>query len=419
MDNVIVGYFRRGGLAILSSGFLVKGISLALSIFLARMISKENYGNVVYALLVVNLLRPIASSGFANTFLRYGSICKSEEEKDGLLAQLFKLGLFSSLVMTGLLLLLSWSVCSNKPDSLVYFWILTGSVVTDYLLQMLGAYFRIRSKSRSFAVMNVMRSVALACVAVAFVFLYGAYGYAVALVVAPLVAFLLMGGFRSMVSSRGASVVRTTHPGMGKFWAFASVSAMISNGAFLIDGVIVGNMLSDPELLAQYRVAGLLPINLMIIPSMFFTSEYLHIAKNHESRSFVIKYLKEYMMIATALSLSVLLVSELLGEWLITLIFSEKYVDSAPLFKILIYGLCGAFILRQPFGVLINASGRSDLNLLSAVTTIIITVARLFYLIQSWGLYGAAIGTALAMWFTGLVGMALYFTQVFPKLKKT
>lgn len=418
MDNVIAGYFRRGGLAILSSGFLVKGVSLVLSIFLARMISKEDYGNMVYACLVINLLRPIASSGFARTYLRYGSICKSEEEKDGLLALLFKLGLFSSLAMAALLLLLSRSVCSNKPDALVYFWILTASVVTDYLVQMLGAYFRIRYKSRPFAVMNVVRSGALACVTVAFVFLCGPYGYAFALVVAPLVAFLFMGGFKFVASSRGASVGRAQHRGMGKFLAFASVSAMISNGAFLIDGVIVGNLISNSELLAQYRVASLLPINLMIIPSMFFTSEYVHIAKNHENRSFVIKYLKQYIIMAAVVSLGVLIVSELLGEWLITLIFSEKYVDSVPLFRILIYGLCGAFIFRQPFGVLINASGRADLNLLSAVTTIIITVALLFYLIDSKGLVGAAIGTALAMWLTGFIGMALYFSQVFSKLNK-
>lgn len=417
MRQLLKGFFSRGGFSVVTSGISVKLISFLVLALLARYLDKKEYGNLTYAVLVVSILTPVVAGSFSRTFLRYGSLCKSEEAASELYDSLHRHGLLASVVLAMVLFLSSGWICQARPDAVLFMRILCWLLVGEYLLQMLNSYFRVRHETRKFAIINFSRAVCLALITLVLIFVISGNGYAMAMVLAPLIVFVMHRGFSIGGFPKTGQSPVVKDPGFWRFLCYVSISAPLSRGAVLIGGIVVGVMLENADLLAQYRVASLFPINLLILPTMFFTSEYVHITQNHESRSFVINYLKQYFFLMVSVSAISILVSQLLGYQIITLIFGEKYADSVYMFKIMIIGLCGALILRQPFGVLLNSSGRVDLNMANMLISTVLSLILLVYLISSYGVIGAAYGSAISLWLSGLIGMVMYFTIVFPKLK--
>ena len=419
MRQLLKGYISRGGISIVISGVSVKLISLMVLALLARYLDKMEYGNLTYAVLVVSLLSPVVAGGFSRAFLRYGALCKTEEDVSELYDSLHRYGLLASVALSIVFFLSASWISQGWPDAVIFLRILCWLFVAEYLLQMLNSYFRIRQMTRRFAIVNFSRAVCLALITLMLIFFISGKGYALAMVLAPLIVFVLqrgysIGGFLKV----GQSVV-LKDPGFWSFLRFVSISAPLNSGSLLIGGIVVGAMLENAVLLAQYRVASLIPMTLLLLPKMFFTSEFVHITKNHESRSFVINYLKQYSFLMLSVSTVAILVSQLLGHQIITLIFGEKYSDSAHLFQIMTIGLCGALLLRQPFGVLLNSSGRAGLNMVNTLISTVLSLVLLAYLISLYGVVGAAYGVAISFWLSGLIGLAMYFLIVFPKLNTT
>lgn len=417
MAELIKGYFRRGGLSILSSGVFVKLVGLLMSAYLARMVSPESFGHFTYALLVVCFIRPVVTEGFSRSYLRFGALLTSAEQKSRLLAAIYSRGLMATISVWVVLLAVSAWICKSNSGSLPYFWILAFLLIGEYFISLLGSHFRINHWNRKYALIAVYRTLIQAGLAIVGVYFFGAIGYAVATISALLFAFLVMGGPRLLgVPKFRGSPPLCNYEGLKSFLYFVSLSATVSGGAFIIDGIVLGNVLKDPAALAQYRIATLLPVSLMILPKMFFTAEYVYIAENYQNKIFIKHYLKQYMLLFAMISLTVLLFVHLLGEWIVVTIFSEKYVAAVPLLKILSFGICGAYILRQPFGILLNSSGRADLNLFNGVATLLITTFTIVWLVPRLGLNGAAIATSISLWLSGILACYCYYFFVYRKL---
>ncbi|OOE39373.1 hypothetical protein BZG09_16900 [Salinivibrio kushneri] len=108
--------------------------------------------------------------------------------------------------------------------------------------------------------------------------------------------------------------------------------------------------------------------------------------------------------------------TQLCGEELILLLFGNKYFESVEVFKILSLGVCGSFLLRQPFGILINVSGRPSFNLINGILVLISTVLLLYFLVPKYGVVGAAYSSAIMLWGSGLLSLLTYYLFVFKRL---
>jgi O-antigen/teichoic acid export membrane protein len=417
MLSLLKGFRRRGGIAVFMSGTSGKVLSLLVAILIARWLEPEVYGYISYSVLVISGLIPFAGGGFDTALLRYGAIAGSEDERQSLSKYALTRGIMISSIMLLCIGVLASPICARMPGSLPYFYIIMFMLTGDYLFRCLTTHLRIFKKNEKFALLAFSRAVLLLFI-VAFMvpFLHG-YGYVLALAFSPFLSVLLFIKHWQGIPSADTKIIATPRKVLWRFAIYIGVGAVLSRMQFFIDGVVVGNMIEGSEALAQYRVASLIPMTLLIVPAMFFNTEYVHITENHGDRAYILGYLKRYWLLALALSVVMIVVSQLLGDWIVPLIFGQKYAASAPLFKMLIFGICGAFILRQPFGNLLNASGRAELNVANAAASVLVTLYLLMLLISEYGLLGAATATALSLWISGLLSTALYFTLVFPNLK--
>lgn len=95
------------------------------------------------------------------------------------------------------------------------------------------------------------------------------------------------------------------------------------------------------------------------------------------------------------------------SEFILTLFDTNlvQYIDS---FNILITGVFGILILRGLFGNLISSIGKAQVNFYITSIALLLNVVSNYYLIPKYGIKGAAITSAILMWFTG-IGSALFF----------
>ena len=410
-------FHKRGGLEVFFSGIAGKLASLATSVVVARLLNRADYGLVSYALVIVLAIMPFSGGGMDTSLLRYGAISDSESEKGALFRFTLRSGLLLSFGITGVLLLLSKVICAKQPDALPYFQIFLLLVFGEFLLRMLQAQLRIHMLNRVYALVGFLRAILILALVLSLTPGFGALGYTLALVGAPLmVCFLFARYFWDHTGSQD-HWFSSSRSELWRFGLLIGFGAILSRSQFYLDSIMVGNLISDTEALAQYRVACLLPLNLLALPTMFFNSEYVYITKIHADRNFVLQYLCRYEMLALLVCAVMVAATLFFAEEIILLIFGAKYLDSANLLKILVIGLCGAFLLRQPFGNLLNASGKANLNVVNAVLSVVMTVVLLSLLIPKFGTVGAAACTAATLWLSGILGAGMYFTVIFPKLK--
>ena len=88
-------------------------------------------------------------------------------------------------------------------------------------------------------------------------------------------------------------------------------------------------------------------------------------------------------------------------------------------FLILIIGIIGILLLRGVYGNLLASIGRIEVNYYIICTALIINIISNHYLIPIYGIKGAAITSAILMWFTGILSWLCFVYLYKKKYKKT
>ena len=99
-----------------------------------------------------------------------------------------------------------------------------------------------------------------------------------------------------------------------------------------------------------------------------------------------------------------------------------NFVQFSESFLILIIGISGIYIFRGLFGNLLSSIGKAHINYYIASFALVVNVITNYFLIPKYGIKGAAITSAILMWFTGIVSMIwfrfLYKKSLLKELKK-
>jgi len=185
---------------------------------------------------------------------------------------------------------------------------------------------------------------------------------------------------------------------------------------YSLDVFLVGQLINDTTQVAVYRSASIIPIALFFIPNSYITTHYADLAKNSTNKSYLISFAKQYMKLFTLVALGIAFPLYILAESIIVILFGQDYIESVPLFRVLILGMLGAFIFRIPFGNLLAAVGKSNWNAFVAFSILILNAILNYYAISRIGIMGAALVTSSLFWISGIVSLLLFLIYL-KKLK--
>ena len=398
---------RKGGY-IFTAIILSKILGFLLSIFVIKTISTVEYGLVSYAYNIISFIAPFAGFGIFQSLGRYGPLLGSQQKKRQLFKYIFKKGVLTSVLLTGIVLAFSGVLTSSLPESHNHLMLISLLIISLFIFEVVKIYFRIHHINKLFAYLEISNSIVLIISGVILTYFYGGYGYLTSLIISPLliaIYILIRYGILNKIEKNDYS--KAYKKSLWSYGFFTSLGGLTSQLIFSIDILTIGYLIHDPKEIAYYKAASLIPFALLFIPAGVMKTDLVKLTQNYKNKAYLKKYVSNYMKIFTLISIVLAALLTLFSEQLMSL-FGSEYVQAADLIPVFGIGIIGAFVFRGLFGNLLDAIGWAKTSASISISILVIDVILNYFLIEKYGIIGAAYSTSLLLWIAGVVAYVAF-----------
>ncbi|MDB2633288.1 polysaccharide biosynthesis C-terminal domain-containing protein [Flavobacteriaceae bacterium] len=409
IKEYINGFINRSGSYVLFSTMAARVLSLLGSWIALQLIEAKELGVILFAYGIVQFIIPIGGFGLHQSLIRYGALLKSEDEKQQLFSYVLKKGIVASIAIILVLVGIGYFIPFQFDKTYVYFSILSLSILTVFILEIIKIQFRLQHKNRLYAITEFWYNIILTGLIFGLSYLFQGMGYIIALIVSPVLTALFF--IKKLnVKLHLKNNLKITNISFWKYGFFGGLSSVVTQLLILIDIILIGYLIDDPVAVTNYRYISIIPFSLLFLPRVFITTDFVTFTEKIHQKDYINRYIKNYMLFFGVVSILLLLFSYFFAEQILY-IFGVEYMDYADSFLILIMGIIGIYIFRGLFGNLLSSIGKIELNYYIISIAIVINVISNYYLIPLYGIKGAAITSAILMWFTGILSWLsfLYF----------
>lgn len=416
ISDFVLGFFKRKGNAVFTALAIEKVVGFILVIIATHFLTKNDYGAITYANTSLTFILPFIGMGIHQGLIRYGSISKSQQEKKVLFNMALKKGLILSIVVWVFILLLAPFVTQKMENSFHYLLILSFQIFSLYLLGIVKIYARLINRNTLYAKIVITNTVSLLISVFLLTFFLDGIGYVISLAVVPFFVAIWYIYTLKLTNYNKLFVSEFKAKELIKYGLNLSIANVISQLLYAVDILLIGNILMDEKLVAQYKVANILPFSFLFLPIVVMTSDFVMLAKKSSiDKGYIKSYYLNYLKIFFVISIAMLLFFFLFSNELYTL-FGKQYSDSNNLMFIFSVGVAGALLFRVPLGNIMSAIGWPKVNLVVSILTLIVNVFLSYYLLNLYGIEGVAYATAFLMWFSGLLFLAVFIYYIRKKI---
>ena len=409
IKEYINGFINRSGSYVLFSTMAARVLSFLGSWIALQLIEAKELGVILFAYGIVQFIIPIGGFGLHQSLIRYGALLKSEDEKQQLFNYVLKKGIVASIAIILVLVGIGYFIPFQFDKTYGYFSILSLSILTVFILEIIKIQFRLQHKNRLYAITEFWYNIILTGLIFGLSYLFQGMGYIIALIVSPVLTALFF--IKKLnVKLHIKNNLKITNLSFWKYGFFGGLSSVVTQLLILIDIILIGYLIDDPVAVTNYRYISIIPFSLLFLPRVFITTDFVTFTEKIHQKDYINRYIKNYMLFFGVVSILLLLFSYLFAEQILY-IFGVEYMDYADSFLILIMGIVGIYIFRGLFGNLLSSIGKIELNYYIISIAIVINIISNYYLIPLYGIKGAAITSAILMWFTGILSWLsfLYF----------
>ncbi|TVZ56965.1 O-antigen/teichoic acid export membrane protein [Lutibacter sp. Hel_I_33_5] len=406
LTTYLKSFLTRSGSYVFMATVFARIISFLASILVLQFISNKELGVVLYAYNFILFIIPICGFGLHQSLIRYGALLKTSEEKNSLFIYVLKKGILASFILIFLIIVASFFFSFEFKNTQTYLIILSFILLPSFIFEIVRAQFRLNHDNKSYAYTELIHSLLLLISICLFSFFFKEIGYTLALLLTPLITSIIF--FKKLDINFKVNIkLNITDFTFWKYGFFASLSNVLTQLLFVIDILLIGYLLKNSELITDYRYVSIIPFSLLFLPRVFINTDFVSFTEKIYDSVYIKNYIKSYMLLFLLISSLLILTSWLFSNEILSIIDSnfDKYSDT---FLILIFGISGIFIFRGLFGNLLSSIGKAHVNYYIATIGLIINVISNYYLIPEYGIKGAAITSAILMWFTGILSCILF-----------
>jgi O-antigen/teichoic acid export membrane protein len=405
--NFLSSFSNRSGNYILIASIASRFLSFFASWIALQIIPSKNLGVVIYAFQFILFISPIASLGLNQGLFRYGSFLKSIEKKNKLFSYALKKGLLVSSIFTLIIILISFIIDFETPKTSFYLRLLSLMIITQFLFEILQIQFRLQKKNKKFAFVETTYNISLVILVSILSYYFKELGYAIALISTPLLIFIF---FIKDIKFKWhhKDYFNFIDFSFWKYGFFASISSVTTVMLVSIDIVLISYLTSDMNLVTTFKYVSIIPFSILFLSRAFMSIDFVVFTEKIDNKIFIFNYIKNYILFFSIISIGFLITIILLGKYLL-LILDPTYPSYYSTLVVLSIGVTGILILRGLFDNLLSSIGKSHVSFIILSLAIILNISLNFYLIPIYGIIGAAITSAVLMWFTGILCMFFFF----------
>tara|TARA_Y100000589_G_scaffold277537_1_gene272586 strand:- start:31408 stop:32682 length:1275 start_codon:yes stop_codon:yes gene_type:complete len=418
LKQFLIQFIKNKGGYVTLSIILGKLISFLISLIVIRLLTKPEYGLITYSSTIVSLAVPLMGFGAFQGLMRYGAKLTGYRKK----LQLFNYGLVRGSIFSLLFILIfifsSGYITRSLPEARDYFIILSFQIFSLFLLEYVKSFYRLLHRNKAYSLLEIGYQILLLTSAVLATLFFDGIGFVTAMTLIPfLIAFSVIIK-RKWLNFKEIKFNLSIKP--VEFWRYSilvSLGALASQLLFVLDIIMLGNMLKNAQLVAIYKAASLIPLSLRFVPYMFITTDYLKFTENETNIDYLKQYSRNYSKLFIPISIFNVLFFLFASDYLV-LLFGKGYQNSAFLMKIFGFAITASFIFRIPYGNILTATRWANINAYNSIFALLLNFILNYFFIKNWQLEGAAIATTITMWVSGLLTF-LFFILYLKKISRS
>ena len=424
MNHPIIRKILSNSAILMAEKLVTMVVTLGVTVMLTRYLSPSDWGTLSYLMAFSGLALPFTAIGLNGLITQY--LLKYPEQKDEVMGTAIAIRFIGSFVTIFAFywVLKTWFIHDPYVEKLLAI-VLLGTATLAF--SGINFYFESIVQAKYASSVRIVSSIIAALAKVWAVVTHQDLTTIVIIFSAEftLTALLFLCAYqikaRSLKWWRWNSTIAKEMLQRCGYLIFSSVFAMVY---LKLDQVMLGQMTSMEEV-GQYAIAARLSEVWVFVPTALVASAYPAIARLYQDKSpNYQKRLQQSNDILFGLSLSLAIVVQLFGTWLITLIFGDKYADAAVILQIHIWSSVFIFMRTLASRWLI-LEDLVKFSLYSHIAGAFVNVAFNYLLIPEFGAIGAAYATlisyASAGWLifyvnrkTRLIGNIMTRSLLFP-----
>ena len=387
-------------------------LSLLASWIALQFIDNTALGIVLFSYNIILFLLPISGLGLSQSLIRFSALSKDAEDRNSIFLYVLKYGLLSSIGMILLLIISSLFIPFDFKDGHFYMIFLSFLIIPNFLLEIIKGQLRLNHDNKNFAYSDFLYSIIFVLSITVLTYYLKEIGYIIALLITPLLTSLFFIK-KLKVNAKKIKRIPELNFAFWKYGFFASLSNVITQLLFVIDILLIGYLIKDPEMITNYRYISLIPFSLLFLPRVFINTDFVTFTEKIYDKNYILEYIKSYMLLFLIISVSLIIGSYFFGSLVLRLL-DDSFAIYGSIFFILMVGISGILIFRGLFGNLLSSIGKANINYYIASGALLFNIISNYYLIPLYGIKGAAITSAILMWVTGVTS-AICFKVLYIK----
>ena len=387
-------------------------LSLLASWIALQFIDNTALGIVLFSYNIILFLLPLSGLGLSQSLIRFSALSKDAEDRNSVFLYVLKYGLLSSIGMILLVIISSLFIPLDFKDGHFYMIFLSFLIIPNFLLEIIKAQLRLNHDNKNFAYSDFLYSIIFVLSITVLTYYLKEIGYIIALLITPLLTSLFFIK-KLKVNVKKIKRIPELNFAFWKYGFFASLSNVITQLLFVIDILLIGYLIKDPEMITNYRYISLIPFSLLFLPRVFINTDFVTFTEKIYDKNYILEYIKSYMLLFLIISVSLIIGSYFFGSLVLRLL-DDSFAIYKSVFFILMVGISGILIFRGLFGNLLSSIGKANINYYIASGALLFNIISNYYLIPLYGIKGAAITSAILMWVTGITS-AICFKVLYIK----
>jgi len=314
-------------------------LNFVVSVWFINYLGPESYGKYAYAVSFVTLFSSLASLGLSNVVIR--ELSRERAEHGEILGTAVALRVAASIATFALIVLATWLVSTDR-ETMVLVTVVALSVLADPT-QVVDLWFQSRIESKYVVWARVAVSLASILVKaalivlrmplIAFAWLYTAQALVMGL------GFVFVFGSRRPASLRLRRSIGRAGELLRDSWPLI-VSGLSVTIYMRIDRIMLGHMLGNGEV-GTYSTAATLSEVWNFLPVVLATSLFPVVVRSRDSgdQGLYARRMQALFDVMALGAYAVATVTTLIAPWLVDLLFSSKFEESAGILQVHIWSL--------------------------------------------------------------------------------
>ncbi|NLD19020.1 MAG: oligosaccharide flippase family protein [Clostridiales bacterium] len=415
--------WQKGALYIVIGSFATKFVTLFGSIFIVRLLSKDEYGVLSYVENLYSFVLLIAGFGLSNAVLRYVVLGNDLSEKKKYYKYINNRSWVYNIIIS-IVFIVSAFIYPHPAEftnSSLFLALMLVMLPFQYNVENNLATERAMFQNRRFAVYSFIVSTVVVLGKV-----FGAFIGNIGSIIAVTVAIYMAGGAvtTSFVKKRYFKNIKEDKidKKQKKEINIYSFQYMITNGLwtlFMISDVFLLSKLGcSPDIIADYKIAYVWPANVGIICSAIAVFVTPYFVRNEKNKVWVrTNFIKVYLV-----NLGVVLIIGgflcVLAKPLIYVYAGAKYMNTINLMRIILIGALINNGLRMITANTLSAMGQVKYNMVVSLIGVVLQISINIVVIPKFGTYGVAC-TSIFVYTLMAIILFFIFARKYDLFKRT